>query len=508
MKKRMKLCALLLALALTLSGCVFKGPDTEAANEVSLPEPQEEPDSMLLGEMLSSSYREVALYYAASDGSGFTTVMRGVRADAAESLPEAAVSALLSSTGPGGTRTAPDARLTGCEFSCGTATVKLSLDTRAVQSAQELLALEASIGNTLLGIEGVRGVNVLIGDASEGFWQLPFGVQTEPINSVTAAYAQLQAEHDRKDLEGASPVTRRALVYFPTSGGEWLVPELRTINATGDRFAAALIDALKEGPRDVACAVPSIPEGVELLEEGLSVETLSSGERVLALNFSPTLINYLAFSGLDIWELAASLSLTMTSFLPELDAIRILVNGEPITMCMIGSEVIRFADGLIRRRHFSERIGSTAVLYLIDDADELRGVPRAVSMHSALSPRSLLAELFRYADAGEDALRLPISAKLFPEDILGVQLSRNIARVNLSGAFYRSCQSLSPRAERDLVYAIVNTLCGLEDIRGVRLYIEGHAADTLAGTIYLKSVLLPNPGIVAPEASEGTDTEA
>ena len=72
-----------------------------------------------------------------------------------------------------------------------------------------------------------------------------------------------------------------------------------------------------------------------------------------------------------------------------------------------------------------------------------------------------------------------------------------MARVNLSANFYRSCQNLSPRAERDLVYAMVNTLCALDGIRAVRIYIEGAAADTLAGSVYLRSVLLPNPGLVA-----------
>ena len=48
----------------------------------------------------------------------------------------------------------------------------------------------------------------------------------------------------------------------------------------------------------------------------------------------------------------------------------------------------------------------------------------------------------------------------------------------------------------------VATLCRLEGIRGVRFYVEGRAADTLAGSIYLKSVLLPNPGIIEAATSD------
>ncbi len=497
MKKSLALCALILCAALGLGGCAIDGRDAEATWEISLPEPEEEPDNMILGETLAGGISEVALYYPATDGSGFSTVTTNLRADAGQSLPEAAVLALVASPGPGGTRAPGDVALLGCEYACGTATVNLSIDARASQTPQELLALEAAIGNTLLGLDGVRGVNVLVGGASESCCQLPIGVQTEPVSSVAAAYAQLQAERDRMLQPDAAPIERRALIYFPTEGRQWLVPELRDISAENGGFATALIDALRAGPRDVACAIYSIPEGAELLEESPVVETLSSGERVLSLNFTSTLANYLPLSGLEVWELAGSLALTMTSFMPELDAVRVMVNSDPVTMCEMGGEIIQFPDGLIRREQFAGRVGSTATLYLMDEANEMRAVQRAVSTRAALSPRRLLSELLSYAGADGEALRLPLSARVDPEDLLGVQTVGGVARVNLSASFYRSCQSLGPRAERNLVYAIVNTLCAMEGIRGVRFFIEGRAADTLAGTIYLKSVLLPNPGIVA-----------
>ena len=272
----------------------------------------------------------------------------------------------------------------------------------------------------------------------------------------------------------------------------------------GSDYAGALIEALKDGPRDETCAIASIPEGAELMDANPKVETLSSGERVLTLNFSSALANYMAFSGLEVWELAGSVTLTLCSFLPELDAVRIMVNGEPITMCNIGETLLKFPDGLMRRRDFADRIGSVATLYLLDGADQLLGVEMPVSMRSALSPKRLLTELFAYSDAEGSAYRLPVSAALYPEDILGVQVVGGVARVNLSAGFYRACQSLSPRAERDLIYAMVNTLCGLSGIRAVRFYVEGRAADTLAGSVYLRSVLLPNPGIVAAPTAAPT----
>ena len=496
MRRQTALLALLLTLALLLGGCV-RGQETRSPLEISLPVPSDEPENMILGESVSGAMTEVALYQAAPDFSGFSTVTQSLRTEVGESLPEAAARALLVMGSGLGSMAASDVKLLGFEYACGTATANLSIDARNVTSPQALLAMEAAIGNTLLGIDGVRGVNVLVGGVSEGCCQLPLGVQTQPIQSVTAAYAQTQAESDRLSQPDAAPVQRQALLYFPTDSGEWLVPELRGVSAGAEGFEAALIEALKSGPRDEACAVASIPEGAELMEGGPQIETLGTGERVLSLNFSSTLANYMAFSGLEVWELAGSVTLTMCSFLPELDAVRIMVNGEPITMCAIGDVILQLPDGLMRRGDFAGRVGSVATLVLLDSGDQLTRVERPVSTRSALSAKSLLTELFSFTGIEGDLYRLPVSQPLSTEDVLGVQVVGGVARVNLSANFYRSCQSLSPRAERDLVYAMVNTLCELGGIRAVRFYIEGRAADTLAGSIYLRSALMPNPGLIA-----------
>ena len=506
MNKALRLMTLLTAVSLGLGGCMLSGREPEAVNEIHLPEPSEEPENMILGESLSGGLNEVTLYYPAPDGTSYSTVRRGVRPDGSQSLPEAALAALFEGGGGQGARFLAETKVLSCEYACGTATVNLSIDARNVQNPQELLAMEFSIGNTLLSVEGVRGVNVLIGQLSEGFWQLPLGVMTEPVASATADYAQLQAERDRSTQPDGEPVVRNALLYFPTDSGDWLVPELRTVSATSGDFIRALINALKAGPRDESCAIASIPEGVELLDDEPAIRTLTSGERVLDLNFSPTLANYLAFSGLEVWELAGSLCLTMCSFLPELDAVRVMVNGEAISMCELDAEIVRFPDGLIHRRDFAGKIGSSATLFLADADGRLQPVRRAVSTRSALSPRSLLTELLQYA--GKDAaLTFPLPSGVYPEDFLGVQASGGIARVNLSGSFYRACQGLDERNERALVYSMVNTLCQLSGIRAVRFYVESRPADTLAGSIYLKSVLLPNPGIVGDSAGTAEETQ-
>lgn len=499
MRKKLLTGVSLALVAALLGGCALTRREPESVAEIRLPEPTEEPENMILGEKLSAAPTEVTLYFAAQDGTGFSAVSRMISRDAGQSLPQVAVATLLDSGAERSIQSMADTRMLACETACGTVTVNLSIDARNAQSPQELLALQASIGNTLLGIDGVSGVNVLIGNLSEGYCQLPLGVQTEPVTSVAAAYAQLQAERDRlsqpETAEQSEPIARGALLYFPSETGDWLIPELRNLSIGPEGFVQALFDALKSGPGQQACAVSSIPEGVELLDGSPTIQTLSSGERVLDLNFTPSLVTYMALSGLQVWKLVGSIALTMCSFLPDLDAVRVLVDGEPITTCERGNAVMEFPEGMIHRRDFTDCIGSTVSLYLVNNEGMLQPTQRAVSMRSALSPRSLLRELIGSA-GGDGDVRFPIPEGIQAVDILGVQTSGGVARVNLSGTFYRCCQILNAREERSLIYAMVNTLCQLDGIRGVRFYVEGRAAETMAGGIYLKSVLLPNPGIV------------
>ena len=507
MRNTLKVCALLAVVALLLNGCMLRRPEPESVNEISLPEPTEEARNMFLGEQLPPRAANVTLYFAQSDGASFSAITRSIRVDPTENLLEAAVNALLARSLAGAAMPVSnsDVRLLSCEFASGIATVNLSVDARNVQSEQELLSLEVAIGNTLLGINGVRGVNVLIGNQSESFCQLPFGLQTEVIGNITASYAQLQTERDHYLSDGASGISRKAALYFPTEGGSWLVPEIRQITFTGESLAKTLVDALKAGPLENNCGISAIPEGAELLDANPDIRTLSTGELILVLNFSSTLANYLAFSGLEVWELVGSIALTMCSFLPEVDAVRVMVNDEPINICEAGDIILNFPNGLIRRRDFTSWIGTTATLYLANEDGALSPVDRAVSMRSALSPRSLLTELFYASEASEDGLRFPAPPNVSPEDVLGIQMNGATLRLNLSGNFYRQCQMLDSRQERSLVYSIVNTLCQLSAVRSVRFYIEGLAADTLAGGIYLKSALMPNPGIISTPVPLATE---
>ena len=81
------------------------------------------------------------------------------------------------------------------------------------------------------------------------------------------------------------------------------------------------------------------------------------------------------------------------------------------------------------------------------------------------------------------------------DDILGVSLSGREARVNLSSDFITKCAGLSAQSERNLIYAMVDTLCGIRDVSRVRFYVDGRVKETFLSEISLLSPLYYNEGM-------------
>ena len=84
--KRALAAALAAAVCLSLTGCVRApyAPETEA--EIVLPEPSQEPASMILGETMDVPPVSVTLYYVAADGTSFSTVTRSIAVSEGENI--------------------------------------------------------------------------------------------------------------------------------------------------------------------------------------------------------------------------------------------------------------------------------------------------------------------------------------------------------------------------------------------------------------------------------------
>ena len=487
----LRMMALLTALALLLTSCSSGKQDSSDESNIVLPEPSAQERQMILGDNVSSTGQEITLYYIADGSSELTSVTRSIQIEGDESLIERVLDELLNFS-EGKLHGLPaDTQILDVESSCGTVTVNLSINTGSQLSEQETLLRSLSISNTLLSIEGVRAVNILTGGRSEAVCSLPLGVITRQIDSAPTQYAQFQTERDHFLISGNSSISREALLYYPSSDGAYLIPELRSLGFSSENYASVVLQALQAEPANSSLCFSSATSAAETLLTEPKIYANEVGERVVDINFSAMLPNHLAFSGIEPWQFYGSLVLSLCSFVPELDAVRISLDGEPVESCMAKGKQISFTNKLMRRKDFEHLIGASSALHFSDASGNLVRVERAMPMSRAASAKGLLSEMISSAAPAGCTSVFP--ASIYADDILGVYVENRIASVNLSGNFYSRCQSLSAGQERNLIYGMVNTLAELPGIGAVRFLVEGMSVESLAQNIYLKTSLLPDP---------------
>lgn len=499
MRRRAWTCGLLaLLLCLSLSACRARPQGDALSMTAPLPEPTAESGEMFLGERREPVRRDLTLYYLTSDGLELVPVPRAFYAEDDLALARLAAEALFTSPGGGMLPIGPtETQVRAVERSGGLYTVDLSVDARSAQGDQELYLMYAAIAATLSEIEGAEGVNVLIGGQSESVYRLPVGILSSSTDAVVSTLAQRQAESDRflsGDPASRGSIQRQALLYFPAASGGLYLPELRQLTFANESYAAVLLEALQAGPEGSGGCVSPIAPGLDTLEDAPNSAITEWGTRVLELRFTAVADEYLRSAGLSREQFAASLTLTMCSFVPELDGVRVLIDGEPVAPAAPGTDAA-LGEDVHARRMYADSVGGLLTLFFAGEAGGLTAVQRVVPQLSAVSPMQALEQLFFGPLAGERcAAALPGGVSAL--DVLGVDAEDGVVRVNLSGGFYRQCQPLDEAGERRAVYAIVNTLCQLDGVNGVRLYVEGAAADELAESIFLRSALLYNPGII------------
>jgi hypothetical protein len=351
--------------------------------------------------------------------------------------------------------------------------------------------MRAAIANTLVGTDGILYVNVLIGGKEQSALSLPTGSLSRNDGNLTALWAQQAADEERFTQQDGR-LDRDATLYFPSTDGGYLLPEVRSVRFTTGDYALELIKQLAVGGANRRV----LPEG-DILARDPAIETLKDGRRVVSLRLAAGFEEALAGINVSPGLAYGALALTLCRFVPEIDALEVTVGGEPLGQVLLADRVLTPVDGVITPDDFDSLIGRVAQIYLADQqTGRLRAVSRAMERGAALSPRVLVEQVLGGPMPHESDVAAVAPSDTGKADIEGVRIEEGVALVNLSGNFYRSCQQLGVEAERNLVYALVNTLSGLSPVKRVRFFIDGQTVDALVTAMSLRGALLPNPGIV------------
>lgn len=391
------------------------------------------------------------------------------------------------------------------ELCNGVATVNLGAQARQMDQKAFYFA-RLAIANTLTQLPGIEDVNILVEGREEGLdlaAQVPTGtLSATGAVDIQAQWARLEAQ---RISEGEQSLSRRATLYFPINGGPYVATEVRTISIASmhrQDYVLSLLLELGRGAMVISDArsIPAPNEYLSALPEIVLMD--QTAERVVRLDFLPTLDDALAEAGLTQSLYWAMLANTITGFVPGIDGVVIAV-GESVVTGLPAQETVNarsvtFSDGVMRRADFYEYVAGYCYLYFPSQTtDKLVRVRRAMRQLQTQKPRMLIRELLKGPDEDESGT---VEA-VFPEgvtqdDFLALYQADEILFINVSDNFAQRASVLSRAQERKLVYSIVNTMTEIGAITRVYFFAEGELIDSLSGGLEMRGAFVRNPGMI------------
>lgn len=512
-RKIIKRIALLFVLVFcfSLCGCVSSSlPITDPNPSVTLP-PAEVNYVAPIGDASLEYTKDATLYLPSRDGISLATVSTQISCSPVRPDAETLVRALLAHAGTknalslGGTTRLSLYGTSPVEVSRDTVTVNLSAS--ALQLDRETLYLTCqAIANTLTQLDGIEFVNILVVDKPVGLDignTLPMGaLKFNPAQDFGAVYSQLLSRRADDTASSAEPLSANVTLYFPLLHTDGMVSETRTMSFENQVFSDMVTAILRElafGPYDQCVQSPPLPLLADLLT---STPTLlvsqKQGGNIISLDFAHNLEEMLDAYGISRRQSMASLCYTLTTFFPNVNGIRVSINGTPVDPLMLTEDTSENdASDLLLRSSFSGLLYDYATLFYADAAHQtLLASSRPIPYHQRSNPRVLLMELSKGPlpqDSHPELLPVMEANAISDTTMLGFSLSENTILVNFSPAFAKLGTEMNSVEERLMAYSLVNTLCLNEQIKSVCFFMSGAQFDGFSGDIYWAGLFYPLP---------------
>lgn len=495
-------CLPMAALCLLLAGCMPLSVDlqpSEQQYELNIPAPAGvEPAT---GDQISEWDYEATLYFPGARDQTLVAEHKTVAVRSGHALAQCLVEALLEGPSSADARAVAPAGTTllSLRQSGNVAIVNLSVDARNLDGEQQLLWMRAAIAATLCHVDGIDYVDVLIAGRAASFTSIPAGACASTADTPATQWAQAVAEAElfaQSESENYA-VERTAILYYPTRDGLYVAPAACALTFETDDYLSVVLDALS-GAQPLDPALKAVlPESETPVITDARIVRLEDGRLAARLTFDSNLTAILEKNGVSAWQMYASITCTLTGFLPGLDGVQIYIGDGQLTRIDAPYGEMTFENGVMTRAQFETAVCQLRTIYMTATDGSLRAFSRPMAEGDSLSVRMLLSELFGSPKDWETGVSRVIPDGVTPNDLLGIRIEDGEAVLNFSASFYAGCQRLNEQQERNLVYALVDTLTNLPFVSSVRIQIEGEAADALVQSICLTTPLLRNPGLIS-----------
>lgn len=495
MKKHLRVIAVLMLCAL-LTGCTAAPSSVPGLSLPTIAPGPEAPmgDTGLQHEVITT------LYLPSLDGQSLLTFFEPLLLSRDQHPAHSILRALMTHPGNSRVRSLGGTvalSLTGAnpvEISGGVCTVNLSANALQL-TPQELYTAALAITATLCELEDVHYVNLLIAGAPVAMdisGNLPLGTLTPHLaQELPVLWEQLTARRTPVgELPSRTPLTSTATLYFPLADGSGIAAEPSRITFPGQhpqQLVIALLDALSGGAELLSNAA-ELPDLNSLLIFVPEITALDSGGRRVTLHFTSDVHERLIAAGCDPAATFAAITTTLTTFVPALQQVCILVGDSALTSLYsprLGSML--FPGALQTRTSFSHALMSQSTVY-IPESQGLRAWTIALPYLSAGNPRALLLTMSNLG---------AIPHGLTDADILGLAVQDGTLLVNLSSRYAQVIRS-AEADQRLTAYAMVNTLCERLSLRRVRFYFGGAPVDALGSSLVWSGEFLYQPALIIP----------
>ena len=497
MKKRLHALVCLALCAILLTGCTA---DTTVLPAQTLPPAAPGPEAPI-GDAGLQYEVIVPLYLPSLDGQSLLTFYETLTISRDQHPAETILRSLLVHPGNsrvralGGAVTLTLAGSTPVEVSGSVCTVNLSASALQL-SGQDLYTVALAIAATLCELEDIQYVNLLVAGtpvAMDVGGYLPLGSLTAQLGQeLPVLWEQLSARRTPVgELPTATPLTATATLYFPLADGSGIVAEPRRISFPGQhpqQLMTALLEALSNGA-DLIPNAADMPDLNALLIFAPEITALESGGRRATLHFTSDVLDRLRAAGCDPACTFAAITTTLTTFVPSLQQVCVLVgNGALTSLYSEGLGSMLFPGALQNRADFAHALMGQATLY-VPGGNALAPRVTALPYRSAANPRSLLLLM-----ASPDVAAIP--AGLTDADVLGLAVEDGTLLVNFS-ARYAEVICQSEMDQRLVAYSMVNTLCERLNVRRVRFTFGGEAVQSLGSSLVWSGEFLYNPALIS-----------
>lgn len=454
---------------------------------------------------------QAVLHYLTEEGMQMRTYVQTVTVRGGQHEAEAVLRALLGNSAPQGVRAlSPDIQLAEIAHPVVVAehigTVYLTAGARLL-SPKDFFAARMVIVNTLTELSDISYVNILVEGREEGIDlanTIPCGTLTRLASGeLDSPWRQLELQQEQQGNQG---FTKLVTIYTPAPGGKFLLPQVRTAtfdDAKAETLALGVLMELSKGGlgRPDTPVFPDLTQYLSGAPELL--QQVNESARVLRLNFRQDLQHALTQSGVSKGMLCGALTKSLVPFIPYIKGVQIRLGADAVIELtaeetLDGQSIVLPGD-IWTPELFDEVVGAFAYIALPTQGEGgLVRCSRPVQATSRWSPRTLLQTLAQGAqpsDIRTDVIpAIPHGASA--EDVLAIHLQGDMALVNLSQRFADVCAQLEGNAERDTVYAIVNTLTENRQVRRVAFFVEGQQVKSLTGQLEMRGFFLRNPGLM------------